>query len=285
MKKHRYLLVSLVILLCLSACQNAPQQPAEEVGTQRMDISAYDLQYGQQEEFIKIYEQIQPVEQAESFEGTWYRTDTASSLGAELTITDQTVEGFAFVGDFYYYSHSGWMEGNAKFVAPNVAIFEYMNDWGEDIISEYLVFEKTPEGMKLYASAASADLGFGMNVFAEGSYVQGEPVYTNATVFDDNFTAEVQAQMQTLLGENYEEYFRFPVEMGILTSTSATLADGGSATYYDVFVPTMGGYAFQLLLCENGEVYFYSEADQIGWITNVDGAIDFPVYELAEGNF
>ena len=326
MKKYRILLISFIILICLSACKNetenlqqeeilqeevqeeakspisqeSEQLPDEETlpeqsveaedeeptqPAQVLDLSAYDLQYGQHEEFLKIYEQIQPVEQAENFEETWHRTDTASSLGADITITEQTAEGFSFVGDFYYYSHSGWMEGNALFVAPNVAVYEHINDWGEEIASEYLVFEKTAEGMKVYASAASADLGFGMNVSADGNYVNGEPSYTNATVFDDNFSEEVQAQMQTLLGEtNYEECFKFPTEMGILTSTPATLEDGSSATYYDVFVPTMGGYEYQLLVCENGDLYFYSDANGIGFQTTVAGAIDFPAYELTEDN-
>ena len=324
MRKQIYLLASILVALSLSACQNVsgsaesqaiaqedaqPQvsteeptdteettdtdepsdteanTPAAEENVQPLDLSGYDLQYGQREEFVKIYEQVQTVDQAENFEGTWHRTDTASSLGAELTITEQTVEGFSFVGDFWYYSHSGWMEGSALFVAPNVAVYEYINDWGEEITSEYLVFEKTAEGMKVYASAASADLGFGMNVFADGNYINGEPVYTNATVFDDNFSVEVQAQMQALLGEmNYEECFKFPTEMGILTSTPATLEDGSSATYYDVFVPTMGGYEYRLLVCENGAVYFYSDANGIGFQTTVAGAGDFPAYELAEDN-
>ena len=265
-----------------------PEEPvAEEVPqtAQALDLSAYDLQYGQHEEFLKIYDQRQPVEQAESFEGTWHRTDTASGLGAELTISEQTADGFSFYGDFWYYSHSGYMDGTAYFAAPNVAVFEYINDWGiEGTVPEYLVFEKTGEGMKLYASAASADLGFGMNVFADGNYTQGEPVYENANVLNDNFSAQVQEQMQTLLGENYDEFFKFPTETGILTATPATLEDGSSAIYYDVFVPTMGGYEFQMLVCENGDVYFNSGATMVGFQSTVAGATEFPVYELAESN-
>ncbi len=311
MKKHRILFVGFIILICLSACKNEaenvePQevvqdevitqqpaeeetmlteQPAEETVSQGMDLSTYDLQYGMHSEFLRIYDQIQPVEQAEAFEGTWHRTDTVSGLGAELIITEQTADGFSFIGDFWYYSHSGWMEGKAFFAASNVAVCEYINDWsGETAVSEYLVFEKTQEGMKVYATAASADLGFGMNVFADGNYTQGEPVYENATVFEDTFSADVQAQMQVLLGEtNYEEYFKFPTQTGILTSMSAMLADGSSATYYEVFVPTMGGYAYQLLVCENGDVYFMSEASEVGFHTTVDGIEQFPVYETAEG--
>lgn len=248
---------------------------------QKLDLSVYHLEYGQQEEFLKLYEQIQPVPDAEKYEGTWHRTDVASSMDAEITITEQTAEGFSFVGDFCYYSHSGWMEGKALFVAPNVAVYEYINDWdGEDAIPEYLVFEKTEEGMTVYASAASADLGFGMNVFADGVYIAGEPVYTNATVMDDNFTPQVQEAIQNLMGNDYDTYFKMIVEMGIITSTPATLEDGTKAMFYDVFVPTMGGYAFTLLVCENGDLYLNSEAVEIGWKTNVEGATDYPAYTL-----
>lgn len=265
----------------------APAQEQQDIPP--MDLSSLNLQYGQQEEFRTLYEQVQPVENAENFEGTWYRTEVASSLGAEITITEQNEEGFAFIGDFYYYSHMGWIEGTAHFVAPNVAVFEYTHDLegeifgeAEDTTPEYLVFEKTQGGMRVFASAASADLGLGMNVFADGDYITGEPVYTNATVLDDNFTAEVQETIQSLLGDDYDTYFKTVVEIGVITSASAILEDGTKAMFYDAFVPTMGGYAFTLLVCENGDLYFNSEADEIGWKTNVEGAIDYPVYTLQE---
>lgn len=261
------------------------QETVEPEEMPRFDLSSYGLQYGQQEEFRRLYEQIRPVEQAEMFEGTWNRTGVASTLGAEIAITEQTEEGFAFEGDFYYFSHSGWIEGTAYFIASNVAIFEYTQDIfeeTEDTASEYLVFERTQEGMQVYASASSADLGFGMNVSADGSYVQGEPQYTNATVLEDNFTVDVQEAMQGLLGDDYEDCFKTVVEFGVIISTPAALEDGTKATFYEAFIPTMGGYAFEMLSCENGDIYFSSEVESVGWRTNVPGATDYPPYILME---
>jgi hypothetical protein len=46
----------------------------------------------------------------------------------------------------------------------------------------------------------------------------------------------------------------------------------------------MGGYEFQMLVCENGDVYFNSGATMVGFQSTVAGATEFPVYELAESN-
>lgn len=258
-------------------------------GAAPQEISTQNLEYGQREEFKKLYDMISPVDNAESFEGTWNRTDVIKGCGGQIEVSNQDAEGFDFSGEFLYYSHSGTIAGRAYFVTPEIAIYEY-NQEGFDTIEtqegadapEYVVFEKTEEGFKVIASASSADLGFGMSVFADGTYVAGEPVYTNATVLEDNFTPEEQENIKALLGDAYDTYFKDVVEFGILESTGCTLEDGTNAIFYDAFIPTMGGYRFELLKCGNGDLYFYSEADEIGWKTNVSGAADYPVYTTAE---
>ena len=44
----------------------------------------------------------------------------------------------------------------------------------------------------------------------------------------------------------------------------------------------MGGYAFQLLMVENGNWYYLSESDMAGYNTNVAGELDFPEYVTNE---
>lgn len=61
----------------------------------------------QQEEFKKIYAQIQSVDHAENFVGTWNRTDVQSGMSAHIIVTNQDTEGFDFSGEFFYYSHLG----------------------------------------------------------------------------------------------------------------------------------------------------------------------------------
>lgn len=270
----------------------AAEEMLEEASTEEtlpIEISTQNLEYGQQEEFKKLYDMISPVDNAESFEGTWNRTDVVNGCGGQIEVSNQDAEGFDFSGVFLYYSHNGVIDGRAYFVTPEIAIYEY-NQEGFDTIEtqeeadapEYVVFEKTEEGFKVIASSSSAELGFGMNVFADGTYVAGEPVYTNATVLEDNFTPEEQENIKALLGDAYDAYFKDVVTLGILESEECTLEDGTNAIFYDAFIPTMGGYCFELLKCENGDLYFYSEADEVRWKTNVSGAIDYPVYTMVE---
>lgn len=275
-----------------TAAATAAEEMLEEASTEEtlpIEISTQNLEYGQREEFKKLYDMISPVDNAESFEGTWRRTDVIKGCGGQIEVSNQDAEGFDFSGEFLYYLHSGIIAGRAYFVTPEIAIYEY-NQEGFDTIEtqeeadepEYVVFEMTEEGFKVIASASSADLGFGMSVFADGTYVAGEPVYTNATVLEDNFTPEEQENIKAILGDAYDTYFKDVVEFGVLESTECTLEDGTNAIFYDAFIPTMGGYRFELLKCENGDLYFYSEAENVGWKTNVSGAIDYPVYTTAE---
>ena len=236
----------------------------------------------QQEEFKKIYAQIQSVDHAENFVGTWNRTDVQSGMPAHIIVTNQDTEGFDFSGEFFYYSHLGCLEGRAYFVSSDIAIYEYQSEYSEDDITQYVVFERTEEGLKVIASDYSGALGFGANVTADGTYIEGEPLYTNATVLEDNFTADEQENMKNMLGDDYDEYFKYIVEYGVLERSQCTLEDGTKADFYEGYIPTMGGYAFKLLKCENGNLYFYPEAEEIGWKTNVSGAIDYPAYEVEE---
>ncbi len=59
------------------------------------------------------------------------------------------------------------------------------------------------------------------------------------------------------------------------------LEDGAKAVYYDAFIPTMGGYAFELLKCENGDLYCLIEHGP-GWFTTVEGALEFSAFEYVE---
>ncbi len=299
MRRIIYAVFSLVIVFGISGCSNAKKNDSYDTETptekrteertegrteekESVDITTLNLEYGNLEEFKKIYNQIQSVDQAENFVATWNRTDVQNCMSAQIIVSNQDGEGFDFSGDFLYYSHSGYLAGRAYFVSPDMAIFEYQPEYSENDITQYVVFERTEEGLNVIASDCSGALGLGASVSVDGTYIEGEPVYTNATVLEDNFTADEQENMKSMLGDDYDECFKDVVEYGILESSECTLEDGTKAVFYEGFMPTMGGYAFELLKCENGELYFYSEAEEIGWKTNVSGAIDYPAYEVEE---
>ncbi len=259
--------------------QKATEKPVKDEEYLDIDLSDYDLVYGNADEFKKIYEKTTIVENAENFEGSFNRTNVNNSYAAELKINRQDSEGFDFELECTYYSHSGYMEGKAQFVLRNVAVYEYSDEWSEDGECQYVIFKKNAEGVNVIASGNSSELGFGMNVCADGLYVSGEPEYTNATILNDLFTSDEQEGLKILIGDFYDECFKTVVENGIINATDCELSDGTQAVFYEAFIPTMGGYEFELLITANDDMYFYTENSSIGWKTNVSGAVDFPEYD------
>lgn len=233
--------------------------------------------------FKDLYQRKGAQADALDFNGEWNRTNVVTGIAGSVWISNQDEEGFDFSGEFYYYSHSGEIEGRAYFVEEDLAIYQYEDEYAdEEAEEEFIAFVRTDEGMEIRTTGSSWELGFGMNVFADGGYTLGEPEYTNANILAETFSEEELAKIEQMLGtEGYEEYFVFTVEYGAITTSDCIVEDGQEAVYYEAFLPTMGGYEFTMLICEDGSIYFYSGSD-LGWQTNVSGAIDFPGYEMIE---
>ena len=199
--------------------------------------------YGDKEPYEKLYSMSSECENIPDVNGTWNRTNIHSSLSGEIVISDVNSSGFKFTADEYYYSHMGWMEGEAKFVTDKCAVAKY-----EDLIDddeEYLVFLLENQEMTVFATASSADLGFGMNVSMDGDYTQDEPLYTNANILDETFSEEELSVLQTNIPEAYyEDFFLFSTTSGVVTDTKS---DNGDRTI-EAFVPTMGGYGYVLTI-------------------------------------
>lgn len=253
------------------------EQDPEVSNPEKKEIDLQKIEDEGKSAFETCYDEIVVLKDAESFIGDWNRTNTVSGLSGTIVIENQDEEGFEFEGELCYYSHSGSMEGKAYYLSQNTAIYRY-DDMGEEYF-EYIIFQMNGDKMEVTASDGSASLGFGANVFADGEYVTGEPVYTNATILEDNFTPEELDSLKSVLGEDvYEECFAWVVRNGVLNVTEGTLEDGTKAKYYEVFVPTMGGYAFELLMVEDGRWYYLSETENGRYNTNVSGELDFPIF-------
>lgn len=261
-----------------TSVSEASEENTDE-SAQNIDMSSLGLGYGETDKFRELYMMKHSVDDAENFVGTWKRTNIAAALNANIEIMNQNSEGFDFNGEFLYYSHNGVISGRAYFVGPNLAIFEYSENHSDEGDEQYIAFEKTDSGMNVVASNESGYLGLGMNVSVDGEYIIGEPVYTNTNILKDTFSDDELTQLQELLGDCYDDYFKFVVEYGILESRESTLENGTKCVYYEGFIPTMGGYGFKLLIGENGDLYYLSEGENAGYRTNVSEATDFPVFE------
>lgn len=141
------------------------------------------------------------------------------------------------------YSHSGWMEGEAKFVADKCAVAKYEDSVDDD--EEYIVFIFENQEMKVLATASSENLGFGMNVSMDGEYTQDEPLYTNANILNETFSEEELSVFQSNMPEEYyNDFFLFSTTNGVVTNTKS---DNGDRTI-EAFVPTMTGYGYTLTI-------------------------------------
>lgn len=137
-----------------------------------------------------------------SFEGIWQRTDIIRHSNARIEITDSSESGFSFNMVSYWGINVGELSGTANYVNENTA--EYLLDSDEGTINT-LEFKLTKNGSTRMEVTYSGDyslLDFGMNVFADGIYVLGEPEYIS-----DDYpmlaagNLETLAELRQLLGE------------------------------------------------------------------------------------
>lgn len=215
-----------------------------------------------------------------NFEGTWNRTGVDSGMAAKLEITNQTTEGFDVSGYILDYSDCFGTELKAYFLRYDLAICEFAPCEGK---TGYIIFERTSDGMNIYATGTMLESEYTDYIITiAGAYTREEPEYTNTTRVEDNFTEKELADIRTLLGDDYyENYFYQSVRYGTLDVTKVVLDDGTDALFYK------GSYVsnfwdFELIKCTNGDLYCKVCLLNPVFFSNVEGATDFPGYEIAK---
>lgn len=177
----------------------------------------------------------------------WNRTDVHSSHSAVLDVKAVDNTGFVFKLDAYYYYHTGNVEGKAYFVSENCAVFrlEEMELPLPEEEYEYIVFAFENDEVTVYASASSAELGLGMNVYVYGSYIDGEPIYTNAEILEETYTDAQLAFLRDNLPTDYYDKLIFATEFG---GVGVTDEDGKRVV--SVTVPTAGQYGYVVIIVD-----------------------------------
>lgn len=251
------ILLTVLVIMLFSACGKNENpgdsisvggfpSESEEVTDEKSDIDSLidSLEvYGDKEPYEKLDSMSTGCENVPDLTGTWNRTNVHSSFSGEIVISDVNSSGFKFTADEYYYSHSGWLEGEAKFVADKCAVAKYEDSVDDD--EEYIVFIFENQEMKVLATASSENLGFGMNVSMDGEYTQDEPLYTNANILNETFSEEELSVFQSNMPEEYyNDFFLFSTTNGVVTNTKS---DNGDRTI-EAFVPTMTGYGYTLTI-------------------------------------
>ena len=266
---HRSVAACLLLCLALCGCGSTPEtvSPAgSETPPAETQVQSSAAQPEQEEAAA------QP-----DVTGEWHRTDCHSALWATVTIDRQTEEGFHVTAECAYFSHSGELEGTARFTGPGAALLEgYGQDGPYGYEAAPVDFRWDGETLTICSGTGGADLGFGANVTIDGTYTLGEPVYINAGMLDRCLTAEQQAALRELLAESYGDYLVFPFEEGAVQGPSpCALPDGTAAEEYEVLFPTLGFYCLTLVTAEDGRIYYVNP--DIGFYTNDSSADEMPV--------
>ena len=195
----------------------------------------------------KLYSEAKECPNAADFEGKWYGGEHSSYSG-EITITDQSEKGFHFSGFFYYYLHTGEIEGDALFVKDNVAVYKYTE--AED---EYLSFEM--DGDTVHVKQVGL-LGLGMNVWAGRDYTRDKKAFINDDILNKAYTESQLSEIKKLIGDDelYEDYFKFGTEIGAVGYKDTETKSGEKCRFVDCLVPTYGT-EYTAVLMDNGKIY------------------------------
>lgn len=195
----------------------------------------------------KLYSEAKECPNAADFEGKWYGGEHSSYSG-EITITDQSEKGFHFSGFFYYYLHTGEIEGDALFVKDNVAVYKYTEAEGE-----YLSFEM--DGDTVHVKQVGL-LGFGMNVWAGRDYTRDKKAFKNDDILNKAYTESQLSEIKKLIGDDelYEDYFKFGTEIGAVGYKDTETKSGEKCRLVDCLVPTYGT-EYTAVLMDNGKIY------------------------------
>ncbi len=237
---------------------------------ERWGAELYEMQTAQDDSEVYV-----------NFEGTWNRTQVNSGMAVKLEISNQDAEGFDVSGYVMDYNSYTRPEYRAYFLRYDLAICEFTPDKGK---TGYILFERTADGMNIYATGLLEESEYyDCTITIAGGYTREEPEYINTTRVEDNFTEEELAEIRALLGDDYyEHYFYNVVRYGELDATKVVLGDGTKAIHYVGDYPAMNYWTFELLKCENGDLYCKVCLMSPSFFTNVDGATDLPEYELAK---
>lgn len=228
------------------------------------------------ESIFLLYTQRENAENSVSFEGDWRRTNVNSGNIGSLDITGQGTDGFIFRGQFYYYGHSGFLEGEAFFIAPGIACYA---ETPEKIMQNEYVLFFLQDGMLRLIASPKIDGGFGAGVSADGEYTKEQPQYIN-DVPEDYFTEDELKKIKNLIGEEaYLESFIYCITRGRMEKDLCLLKDARLAVCYRGTIPTLQGDGFTFIH-DGDKMYFKFESTRFAYASNDSSAAEFPAYIL-----
>lgn len=194
-----------------------------------------------------------------NYEGEWHRTGVGSYQWAEFIISDwKEGESFEVSGDANYGYYGGPIEGTAIFIEDDLAVLYDENV--EDFLQEegdHGIYFQFLEDSIIVTHDPYVRLWFGGGgiATAEGTYIQGEPEYTNCDDVSEIFSDGELKQIQELLGEGYNNLFKNIIETGEMTEYKI---DNGRL--WEAYRPYYSAEWCNIIIYDDGRIYIEGQA-------------------------
>lgn len=288
----RKIIISILFLMLLTGCNQT--QTDETVSTypegniqptENIDINITE----------EIMEQTtEPMEQTtktaedvteNGYEGEWYRTDVKSYQWARIIISNWK-EGESFDVEILatYGDYGGPIEGTATFVEEDMAVMysEWVDYFLENHEGDHGIYFQFLEDSILVTHDSDIRLCFGGGgiATAEGTYIQGEPEYTNCADVGEIFTEDELESIQELLSDSYEPLFKNVIELGEITEY-----DIDNGRLWKAYRPIYGVEWCNILIYDDGRIYIegYAYGVEKGFYTNSEDT-EMPDVELLKND-
>lgn len=260
MYRFRKFGLGVLIILFITGCANdyPSDYPNEDrlSGLETNDVNEQLVVTTSENIMDKNAEEItENIDFAIEYEGKWYRTNVASYQWAEMTISGwKEGESFEVVLDAVYLPYSGAVEGTAIFIDEDVAVLydENVEIFLQNRDGDHGIYFQFFEDSIVVTHESSVRMCFGGGgiVTAEGTYIQGEPEYTNCTDVSEIFTENELEEIQELLGESYNALFINMIELGEITEYAV---DNGRL--WEAYKQPYASEWCNILIYKDGRIY------------------------------
>jgi hypothetical protein len=189
------------------------------------------------------------------YEGEWYRTNVASYQWARIKISNwKEGESFDVTILANYADYGGSVEGTATFIEKDTAVLydENLENFLQNYEGDHGIYFQFIENSIIVTHDSYVCLWFGGGgiATAEGTYIQGEPEYTNCADVSEIFTENELEIIQGLLGNRYEELFENMIELGEITEYKIN-----NGRLWKVYKQPYTSEWCNILIYEDGSIY------------------------------
>lgn len=264
------IILSILLLFLLAGCDHTQTDENVSAYPEENTQSTENIDANMTEEIKEQTTETTKVVTENGYEGEWYRTDVASYQWARITISNwKEGESFDVTVWANYGQYGDLVKGTATFIGEDMAVLhdEMVEDFLKNHEGDHGIYFQFLGDSIIVTHDIEVRMWFGGGgiTTAEGTYIQGEPEYTNCTDVGEIFTEDELEAIQELLGDSYGPLFKNVIELGEIKEY-----DIDNGRLWEAHIPPYGEWC-NILIYDDGRIYVEgcSYADEAkGFYTN-----------------